>query len=288
MTTSDRRGPVRSLGISVLAVLVAGAFAGLHVGCDSVGGAAANVLLPPREEEKLGDRVEGEFLDSGVQLFGGRMVEDYVRDLGERAVRAAGDDSPDAIEYEFKVIDEPGTVNAFAMPGGQIYFFTGLLTLADTQAEVMSVMSHEVAHVTERHIAEQLVLQSGLQAVLAAAVGENPGLVAELAAGLVGQGTLLTFGRQQEKEADRVGFEYMVEAGFDPEGFVSFFRKLDRQREVEVPTWLSSHPLPEDRVEAARERIGDRSFDDKVLGEEAHRRVVRAIEESGGGGDAGP
>jgi predicted Zn-dependent protease len=256
--------------------------------CDGAGDAAAGVLLPPQEEEKLGDKVERKFLDSDVELYRGNMVENYVKNLGAEAVKAASEDTPEAIEYEFGVIDEPETVNAFAMPGGQIYFYTGLLKEADNQSEVMAVISHEVAHVSQRHIAKQLVLAYGLQAVAEAAVGENPGLVGQLATALVAQGALLTFSREQESEADEFGFDYAVDAGYHPEGFVTFFRKLDERREIEPPTWLSSHPDPGDRADEAEDRIGDKSYDDKTVGEEVHREIVRQIEGSGGGSGDGP
>lgn len=280
MRDRSERG-LRATWIVVPWLLLVGVGAG---GCD----AAAGLLLPPAKEEKLGDKVERQFLDSDVQLYQGEMVENYVKNLGAEAVDAASDDTPEAIEYEFGVIDNPETVNAFAMPGGQIYFYTGLLKEADNQSEVMAVVSHEVAHVSQRHIAKQLVLAYGLQAVAQAAVGENPGLVGELAAAIVGQGALLTFSRKQESEADEVGFDYAVEAGYHPEGFVTFFRKLDEQREVDPPTWLSSHPDPGDRADEAEERIGDKSYDDKTVGREVHREIVRQIEGAGGGGGDGP
>ncbi len=255
-------------------VLVAGALLG---GAVWACGTAANILLPPEREEQLGDEVEAEFLDTDVELYDGSMAREYIKQMGDEAVAAAGEESPEPIEYEFRLIDDDETVNAFAMPGGQIYFYTGLLRLAETKAEVMSVMAHEVAHVTQRHIAKRLAAQYGLEALVQAALGENPGLVAELGTLLVTQGALLQHSRDHERESDTVGMEYMIEAGYDPQGFVDFFQKLEEQSGGSVPTILSSHPSPGDRVESAREQIGDRSFDNATVGRRAHQQILDAL-----------
>ena len=270
------------LVLGVSAILLVG------VGCQDPGKTAADVVLPPKKEEELGDELEKELLaEEDIRLYQGQTVEQYIKRLGQEAVIAAGDDSPDAIEYEFKVIDDPDTINAFAMPGGQIFFYTGLLKLADTEAEVMSVMCHEVAHVSQRHIAKRLVAAYGLQAVIGAALGENPGLVEKLVALIVAKGALLTFGRKQEKNADEVGMEYLIESGYDPHGFVTFFEKLKAQKGGLQIKWLSSHPLPEDRIENAEKRIGARKFEDAEVGEMEHKQILQAIESHTPSGDTG-
>ena len=265
------------LMVVFLVVVTAGS-----TGCDT----AADLVLPPAEEEKLGDKVEAQFHDaSDVTLYEGMTANEYIDELGRKAVEAAGDDVEEEIEYEFKVIDAPDTVNAFAMPGGQIYFYTGLLQLAENEAEVMSVMCHEVAHVTRRHIAKRLVATYGAQALIDAALGENPGLVAKLAAAVAAKGALLKYSRDHESEADEYGIGYAIRAGYDPHGFVTFFQKLKEQsgNTPDALKWLSSHPLPEDRVEAAREQIGNQTFDDARIGRERHQEVLESLEHGGTG-----
>lgn len=265
-------------GLLVAAAIVAGVVGAC--------GTAADVVMPPAREEKLGDQVEAEFLDSGVELYEGPTASQYIKQMGREAVDAAGEEAHEAIEYEFRVIDDPEQVNAFAMPGGQIYFYTGLLKLAETKAEVMSVMAHEVAHVTQRHIAKRLVAIYGLQSLTQAALGENPGLVAQLVSSIAAKGALLKYSRDSETEADSVGMQYMIEAGYDPHGFVNFFRKLKDQGGGVPIKWLSSHPLPSDRIEAAQEQIGDREFEDATVGREEHQQVLRSLQEGDNGGTA--
>jgi predicted Zn-dependent protease len=114
-------------------------------------GVAGDLILPPSQEEQLGERFSQQ-IEQELELHQDPKVQAYLQALGESAVRAAGDDVSDPIEFEFHVIDKPDTMNAFAGPGGQIYFFSGLLREADNAAEVMGVMAHEVAHVSKRHV----------------------------------------------------------------------------------------------------------------------------------------
>ena len=280
MDISDRK-PSSTVRLLVLALLAAPLLAG-GVGCEAAENAAASVVLPPQKEEALGDKSEKEFLAKDEnELYQGQQVNNYIEKLGRRAVEAAKKDSPEAIEYEFKVLDAPEQVNAFAMPGGQIFFYTGLLKMAETEAQVMSVMCHEVAHVSKRHIAKRLVKAYGLQALTQAAIGENPGLVEKLVAQIVQTGAMLKFSREDEKEADSVGVKYCIDAGYDPHGFVEFFSKLQKQREGVQIKWLSSHPLPKDRVEAAEEQIGDRSFENARVGRQAHQEILDALKNGG-------
>lgn len=268
--------PLRALGLFAAAVLLG--TVGL-AGCDDSSSTAADVFLPPAEEEKLGERTRADYLEKeDVQLVEDDTIEPYVEQLGQQALAAAGDDVSPAIEYEFDVVHKPDEVNAFAMPGGEIFFYSGLLKQADNQAEVMAVMTHEVAHVTERHIAKRLAAQYGLQTLSNAAFGENPTVVEQLVGNVAGKGAMLTYSRKNEKKADEVGIEYAIEADFDPHGFVSFFETLEAQSGPQPPVWLSSHPLPESRIEAAEEKIGERDFSDATRGEEKHAEIVEAVE----------
>ena len=132
---------------------------------------------------------------------------------------------PGDININFHVVDDPNTVNAFAIPGGDIYIYSGLLLQADTESEVVGVLGHEVAHVTERHIAERLVQTYGIQTLASVALGNNPGMLTQMLAGVAAQGYVLKYGRDQESEADRTGLKYTIDAGYDPQGMVTFFQQ---------------------------------------------------------------
>jgi beta-barrel assembly-enhancing protease len=249
------------LGQRIVALAMGGALglgAGLGMGgcaraAHEVTHSASWVLLPPAEEARLGQQVAAQF-EREVTLLDDPEVQAYVRELGERVAAVA--DVPDGIELRFTVVDAPDVVNAVALPGGHIYVYTGLMRVAQDEAELVAVLAHEVAHVTRRHIASQLVALFGIQTLTGMVLGDDPGMVAQLAAGVATQGYMLEFGREAEREADEVGLRYVVDAGWDPHGYVSFFSRL-AQEDVDVPVFLRSHPAPRDRVANARRVIGE-------------------------------
>lgn len=217
---------------------------------------AATVLLPVEEEKKLGVEFQKE-LDKELKYHSNPKVQAYITALGNKIVAVAQKDAP-KIKFTFKVVDDDKTVNAFAIPGGTIYFYSGLLLKADSEAEVAGVLGHEVAHVTERHIAERLVAANGLNMVMSMALGKNPAALGKIVSGAVAQGYLLKFGRDQERESDTRGFHYAVKAGFNPEGMKNFFIKLDKMGSS-GPAILSSHPNPGERAQTLGEMIKKRS-----------------------------
>ena len=154
--------------------------------------------------------------------------------------------------WDVKVF-ESKEVNAFALPGGKIGVYTGLLKVAKTQDQLAAVLGHEVSHVVARHSAErysQSVAGSVGAGVLGAATGIDPQLY-----GAAGQLLLLRFSRTQESEADLLGLDYMARAGFDPRGAVSLWRNMaalggDKPAEI-----LSTHPSDETRIQALEARL---------------------------------
>lgn len=236
--------------------------------------AAADVLLPPQQEEQLGQEMRPQVL-SEMQELQNPQIQRYIDQLGARVVRAAGG-KPAGIDYTFTVI-QGDEINAFTMPGGDIYVYTGLLKAADNEAELVSVLAHEVAHVTERHIAEKLVASYGLQALTNAALGDNPGMVAQLATSIASQGYLLKYSRSQESQADRTGLAYLVRAGYNPQGFVSFFQKLENQGGARPPEFLSSHPSPSNRISQARQIIGRMRNPPQELGRARYQQMIQGL-----------
>lgn len=213
---------------------------------------AADVLVPVEEENRLGEEFEQQ-LDEELDFHDDPQLVGYVRDRGEEIVDAAAGDVPEGIEVEFHVVDDDEMVNAFAIPGGGVYVFTGLMEAMDNEAEFTAVLAHEVAHVTQRHIARRLVAAYGAELVSRMALGEEPGLVGQLVTAVARQGFLLSYSRTQEREADEFGVHYHVDAGYDPREFISFFEKL--QDQPAPPVFLSTHPPPAERIENIRRHI---------------------------------
>jgi predicted Zn-dependent protease len=229
----------------------------------------AAVVLPPSEEVELGRQLAAE-VERQATLHPDASVQSYVAGVGEK-VSSHADDTAKEITYSFKVIKDDATVNAFALPGGYIYVYSGLLLEADNEAELAAVLAHETAHVSERHAAERVATAYGIERVAAVVTGEDPSMASEIVTGFLGQGALLTYGREQESEADAVGLDLQIEAGYDPRAFVTFFRKLGSGSRV--PTLLSSHPHPEDRINAIQREIDRRGDVPDFRGTQRHQEI---------------
>ena len=186
-----------------------------------------------------------------------RRIEQVQR-VGERLARVVFWDMPNA-DWEFVVFDEPREINAFAMAGGKVGVFSGLFAIVDTDDELATVLAHEIAHVTAKHINERLshqnLVQTGGIAVgtlmaTSGAMGLTTGAVLDAYGLSTSGGVSLAFDRQKEEEADRIGLIYMARAGFDPEAAVRVMEKLDAVTGGQpiVPAFLSNHPPTPDRI----------------------------------------
>lgn len=234
--------------------------ASLIAGCSASGGqlqevqeAAAELLLPPQQAAQLGARMAQE-IEANQPLHPSNELQQRVSRIGQRLLAQAGE-APEAYNFTFKVLEEPKTVNAFAIPGGHIYVTSGLMQLAGSEAELASVLAHEIAHVTERHIAERMATNYGVQALAGAALGQSPGTVTQLASSVLQQGFLMKYSRSQELQADRVGLGYLRQAGYNPHAAISIFQKLAKGGDESAPTFLSSHPATDQRIEQLKEII---------------------------------
>ncbi len=236
-------------GLSILFVFIMV----LSGGCagTKTGRVAADALVPVSEENSLGRQVAAE-VEQELTIHSNSEVQQYIRKLGEQIVSVVND-VPSGIRFTFQVVDDPRTVNAFALPGGYIYVYSGLMAKMNTEAELAAVLSHEIAHVTRRHVAQRLVTLYGVELLSKVALGSEPGVVTGIVATVVEQGFLLRYSREQETDADEVGLRYMIRANYNPYGFVDFFSlMLDQQS---PPEFLLTHPLPANRIKLMKSEI---------------------------------
>lgn len=215
--------------------------------------------LSVQEERTLGEDLRRQ-VQSELDFVRDRVVNQYVEEIGREILRAA---PPQPFEYRFYVVDDE-ELNAFAMPAGHVYIHTGILLEARNVSELAGVMGHEIGHVALRHIAENYRKQQGaglLQGVLVLAgglLGGSPGAAAaNVVSGLGGMAVINSFTREAEREADAFAVEMLPGAGYAPSGIVTFFETLQRQGGGRPPEFLSSHPAPESRLRAARQRIAE-------------------------------
>ncbi|HEV2007760.1 MAG TPA: M48 family metalloprotease, partial [Burkholderiales bacterium] len=233
-----------------------------QVSLPDLGDSSASVLSP-QLERKLGESVMRDIRLNEPNFVDDPEINEYLNALGYKLLSAI----PGArLDFEFFAVREP-SINAFALPGGFVGVHTGLLTAADTESEVASVLAHEITHVTQHHIARLFGAQKQMQlpamiamaaAILAARsrpdVASGVAMAAQGAA-ISGQ---LSYSRDFEREADRIGFQTLQSAGFDVRAMPAFFEKLQRFTRISddgsAPGYLRSHPLTADRVADAQNR----------------------------------
>jgi predicted Zn-dependent protease len=220
-------------------------------------GATSGVDLSPAWEQRLGDSIIAQGRRDPSFVHDAELNQ-YLNDMGNRLARYASGSVP---RIEVFGVKDPA-FNAFALPGGYIGINTGLIVQADSEAEVAGVMAHEIAHVTQRHIARGLTqsqqserlamatIAASLLAALAGGVDMAAGVAAFGQAAAIDQ--QLGFSRAAEREADRIGFQMLSQSGYDPNGLQDMFAKLMRSAQMNVSAsgnnYLSTHPLSIDRM----------------------------------------
>jgi beta-barrel assembly-enhancing protease len=217
--------------------------------------------ITPEQEVALGLQAAPEM----EQQFGGldpdNALQQRVSQVGQRlASRSAASSTP--YRYEYHVLDDPETINAFALPGGQIFITEGLLRRLQTEGQLAGVLGHETGHVVARHGAEHIAKQqltAGLTgaAVLATYDPNDPNSRGSAAvAAMIGQLVTMRFGRQDELEADQLGVRLMSESGYDPRSMVDVMKVLEESSQGNrPPEFFSTHPNPENRIARIQEAI---------------------------------
>lgn len=210
-------------------------------------------LVSYQEEWQLGAQLERDIARQ-MPLVTDRAALTYVNRIGQRIVNQT---ELAQAPWEFHIVDSP-EINAFNIPGGHVYVNTGLIQATDNVAELAGVMAHEIAHGVARHGTEQVSKAYGFNIIAGLALGANPPIYQQILAQIVGAGTFARFGRDAEREADDLGLQYMIGAGYDPHGMVTMFQELLSRRQRQpgsVDQFFSSHPLTEERIQNVRARI---------------------------------
>ena len=201
--------------------------------------------ISDNQEVQIGKQINQQLVGSDVQLYRNSAIDRYVSQIGQRL--AAASTRPD-IPYKFQVVKN-NSINAFATMGGFVYVNTGLLKAADNEAELASVLAHEIGHIASRHAVEQM-RQRAIESGLASAAGLDRNIAAQIGVDLAIQRPT---SRQHEFEADQKGLRTLERADYAPSGMIAFMKKL--LRAPSVPTFLSDHPATADRIAALQRAI---------------------------------
>ena len=238
------------LGVALILFLSSGSCA-----VNPVSGGREFMLLSESDEIRLGKQTDLQ-VRKQYGVYEDKKLNAYLNDLGQRL---AGVSHRPNLPYKFEIVDA-SAVNAFAVPGGYVYFTRGILANFNSEAELAGVMGHEIGHITARHSAQQYsraqLAQLGL-VVGGLFLGDLVSEVGQLGVGML----FLSFSRDNERQADALGVEYASRAGYDAGELAGFFETLERMNPGSdrsgLPGWFSTHPSPDDRVPAVRKGAGE-------------------------------
>ena len=224
------------------------------IGVRKIGGRGLGNWYSVEQEIGMG-RDYSRAIEASITLLKDPMITEYVNRIGQNIAR----NSDAKVPFTIKVIDSD-EINAFALPGGFLYVNSGLLLAAQEEAELAGVMAHEIAHVAAHHATRQLTHSQlfNLATIPLVFVGGGLGVAVQEVAGLAGPLTLTKFSRSFEAEADYLGVEYLYQAGYDPQAFISFFERaqaLEKQKPGAISKMFSSHPQTADRIRKTQSEI---------------------------------
>jgi beta-barrel assembly-enhancing protease len=261
-----RRAGGRSGGGRLLIALVVAIFAiaSYYFGTTKVEnpitGEVQRVNMSVQDEIMMGLQAAPEMAQQFGGLYQDESAQQLVDTIGQKLV-AQSEAAQSDYQFDFHLLADPETVNAFALPGGQIFITAALYERLQTEGQLAGVLGHEIGHVVARHSAERIAkaqLMEGLTgaAVIAAYDPENPSSAqrAQMAA-LVGQLISMRYGRDDELESDRLGVRFMADAGYDPRSLIGVMEILAEASGGSQPEFFSTHPNPENRIQKIQAAI---------------------------------
>lgn len=221
-------------------------------------------IFPESEDMKLGTELSAQIStdastypvftrDASVKQYIKTRIFDHILSAPEVKKRSV-------YAYDIEIIDDPNTLNAFALPGGKVYLYTGLLKYLDSEAALAGVIGHEIAHAERRHATQRLTEYYGVSLLLNLVLGKNPSELTQLVANLLTGAAFLANGRAQEDESDEYSIKYLQGTRYYPGGVKFFFEKMKADGLVSsspnaLKTFLSTHPDPISRIGTANTRL---------------------------------
>ena len=194
-----------------------------------------------------------------IEQFGGLHPDPegqkLVKEIGQRIVQNS-DAKNTPYQYDFHLLADQQTVNAFALPGGQVFITAALITQFESEDQLAGVLGHEIGHVVARHGAERIAKEELTQGLTGAAVIATGDYTTAQAAQMIGNLIHMSYGRDQELESDDLGVRFMTQSGFNPEALISVMEILEKASGGKSqPEFMSTHPSPVNRIQKIKEAI---------------------------------
>ena len=219
-------------------------------------------IFSDSDDLKLGQQLDAEIKKDPKQfpiLKGRPDVKQYVEGIAQKILVSPAIEKRGVYAYQFEIIHDDSTINAFATPGGFIYVYTGLIKFLDNEAALAGVIGHEIGHAERRHATRRITAAYGIQIALGLVLGENPSQVAEISANLFTGLGFLANSRSDEKESDEYSFKYLSSTEYYPGGIRYFFDRILEEGKSGggggLERLLSTHPLPQDRIDNVMEML---------------------------------
>lgn len=239
------------IGVVIALIAVVSYF--LKTDENPVTGEKQKVSLTVDQEIKLGLQSAPEMIAEFGGEYRDKKLQDYVDRVGNKIVQST-EAGRSPYKFDFHLLADANTVNAFALPGGQIFITYALLSRLKTEDQLAGVLGHEIGHVINRHSAEHIAKQELTQGIIQAtdiATGD-PGMISRFVGNMVN----MKYGRDDELESDSYGVKYMIEAGYKPEAMIEVMKILkDASGGGSQPEFMSTHPSPDNRIEKLKEII---------------------------------
>jgi len=237
---------------------------------DPLSGQRVYTLLSTQQEIQIGHKVVPSAINESDGLYPDREIQRYIRDIG-MSIAAI---TPRRIDYQFYVVNS-SEVNAFALPGGPVFITRGILLKINKESELAGVIAHELGHINARHHAKFLEKSFGMNIllnILGVALHNSSYSSAIMSLAQVSTGLLqLKFSREQENEADALGVRFSYQAGYDPEGLLGMFQTFKTMERTGTVEWLSTHPLPDTRINNVQKMISTQYPDSYRLKQDSEK-----------------
>ncbi|MFB0937536.1 MAG: putative Zn-dependent protease [Urechidicola sp.] len=213
-----------------------------------------SITLSVEDEIILGLRSAPQITQQHGGLYPSQEAQDLVDKIGNALVNnSIAGSTP--YKYEFHLLRDPNTINAFALPGGQIFITYALFSKLENEDQLAGVLSHEIGHVVGRHSAERIAKQGFTQGILSGVIvggGDTAGEMASMIANVIN----MSYGRDDELESDDLGVKFLIKAGYEPEEMIGVMQILKAAAGPNsIPERMSTHPDPENRIEKIKEAI---------------------------------